>query len=440
MNKRNSRAFIVAGILFALCLINVPPYAHTAMTPVGQVDMVEGIVYIMHEGHKKAIEAKKGDTIYPRDEITTESQAKIKISFINHSMINLGENSLLTITSIIYMPEKSLCKSFFKLYAGKIMAIIEKFTNPDSKFEIETKTAIAGVAGTEEIIAAYKDPETMKYITRVICRKGRIRVRSSDRKIPEEIFLGPLEQSYIIEEEPPQEKIEITIEELEEIIHMTTIQSGPGAVNVLPGTSKVKRAKKGAVPKDQTPHTAKEGQTTHTGDTKPDRQAEGGEQTQQADETGQVKQTDETEHAGQTDAKDEMQQPGEEEYVDVEQPAEEAGLTEDIKDIMDKESDQQIGENGIEDELKQVGEMQESLEDMEADIEEEIEEQIVDIEQDIEADIEEELAAIEQDIEADIEDIEADIEEIEKDIEDDVHTVIPLVDEILPTPPEPPSD
>ncbi|MEW5800479.1 MAG: FecR family protein [bacterium] len=217
----------LAGLAFlaGILLPGLPLPVLAASIPVGTIDMVEGLASVRHDLQKTANTIQQGDKVYPRDEITTEKGAKVKISFINRSTIHLGGGSCLIVKAVLYAPQKSLNQSFFKLSVGKIRAVVDKFSSPDDKFEVETKTAVAGVVGTEEIVSASEQPETGQDITQVVCQSGHLVVRSSDPDIPGEVYLESMEQSWIRENEIPQDKMKITPEELEGLIRETTMNT-----------------------------------------------------------------------------------------------------------------------------------------------------------------------------------------------------------------------
>ena len=61
----------------------------------------------------------------------------------------MAENTLLEITQHVYDPGAKERASLFKLYEGKVRAIVGELFGAQSKFEIETPVAVAGVKGTD---------------------------------------------------------------------------------------------------------------------------------------------------------------------------------------------------------------------------------------------------------------------------------------------------
>ena len=82
-----------------------------------------------------------------------DSGAKIKLS--DGSSMRIYENTTITITKIDQTPEKKV--ALFKLLLGKIRANVPKLTGKDSRFEIETPTAVASVRGTDFEVEVYEE-------------------------------------------------------------------------------------------------------------------------------------------------------------------------------------------------------------------------------------------------------------------------------------------
>lgn len=261
MNR--ARIMSLIGLMCCILLLGFKDTALSAAMPVGMVEEINGTVGIKHQGKEQMIKARKGSKIYLHDQIKTAKGAKVKISFINRSSLHLGENAHLIVNKILYESKGSKSNSLFKLLRGKIRAVVEKLGNRDSKFEIETKTAVVGVVGTEFIISAYKYSEEKQDITRVICCKGTVSLKNSDMGVAGNIYLNKLEETWVLTGEVPGEKITLPMmqaekdkriqkmppammqdyqimqgnkkkidqEELEEIISHTTVTTPQNSVN-----------------------------------------------------------------------------------------------------------------------------------------------------------------------------------------------------------------
>ncbi|MFZ3114585.1 MAG: FecR family protein [Syntrophales bacterium] len=137
------KSIIVA--LLALWLI-LPILAHAA--PVGKFTSVEGNVDVTRLG-KEAIPARMGDALTAGDVIRTKSKAKCEVAFIDGSILRLAESTRLRVGE--FTQEKEQRNATLNLFRGKIQNVVKAVTGSataQSKYEIHTPTAVAGVRGT----------------------------------------------------------------------------------------------------------------------------------------------------------------------------------------------------------------------------------------------------------------------------------------------------
>lgn len=135
---------------------------------VGSVSLVEGRVSIKRG--LEVLDATLGTKIEERDFIQTESNSKLKITFVDNAIITIGKNSTLDISSYIYdtqnpsnnKTEFGIAKGAFHAITGEVAKI-----NP-SKFKLKTKNATIGIRGTE----VYGNQDS------VFCTYGAITVES----------------------------------------------------------------------------------------------------------------------------------------------------------------------------------------------------------------------------------------------------------------------
>jgi len=223
-HKKEILKILVQHILFfllivCLCFV-IAGRSLAAENPVGKVDKVIGSVYIQHSGETESSLAKAEDDIFPKDRIKTAAKSKASLSFINGAVLDIGENTDLEIKELYYRPEDALSKSTFKMKLGRLRAFVSKFTNPESRFEIETTTAVTGVVGTEKLVINEKKEKggKIKDTTRTVCTIGRVRVGSIDPKITETVVLDAFQQVWVYEDEPPEKVLDVTMQELEDLL------------------------------------------------------------------------------------------------------------------------------------------------------------------------------------------------------------------------------
>jgi hypothetical protein len=139
--KRN-----LLGLVILALLLFVPLMAHAATA--GKFISVEGNVDVTSPG-KEARPANLGDLLNVGDIIRTKSKSKCEVEFQDGSILRLGENSRLRVNE--FAQEKGERNATLELFRGKIQNVVTavKGSVGQSKYEIQTSTAVCGVRGTD---------------------------------------------------------------------------------------------------------------------------------------------------------------------------------------------------------------------------------------------------------------------------------------------------
>jgi len=148
--------FVVAGITGVA----------VAKDDVGTVVAVRGKAIIDRE--HKSTEAKVKDGIFLNDTVSTLEASRVKMLFIDDSVLTLGEKSKVVVKEFIYAKDKT-SRSVYNLIDGKMRAIVGK-----TNFEVHTPTAVAAARGTAGLFeTGIKDG---KRYTTIICLEGEFQV------------------------------------------------------------------------------------------------------------------------------------------------------------------------------------------------------------------------------------------------------------------------
>lgn len=96
-----------------------------------------------------------GDSVFEGDRIKTAEGAKAKLLFADRSVITVGPNTDLLISRSLYRTgDDPRRESLFELGKGFVRALASRWSfGTSSRFEIRTPAAVAGVRGTEFIVA-----------------------------------------------------------------------------------------------------------------------------------------------------------------------------------------------------------------------------------------------------------------------------------------------
>jgi hypothetical protein len=135
---------------------------------IGTVSLVEGKATILRNG--QTLGANMGDKIENKDVISTQVNSKIKITFIDNTIVTIGKESSLNIEEYIFNTSTKEAKTELNVLKGAFHTITGEIgkVNPD-KFKLKTKSASIGIRGTE----FYGDEN------RIVCTQGRIIVLSN---------------------------------------------------------------------------------------------------------------------------------------------------------------------------------------------------------------------------------------------------------------------
>lgn len=150
-NKKSQLLIFCSLLLTAYCLL----FTATAdAQPVGKITTVEGRVDILRAGTTVAVPVKMGDAVNVGDILRTKSDGKAEITFIDNTVMTVGPRSRLGIDEYLYKPAEEKRAAALRLYRGRTGFKIPRPVYPaeGSKFEMKTRTAVAGVRGTEGIL------------------------------------------------------------------------------------------------------------------------------------------------------------------------------------------------------------------------------------------------------------------------------------------------
>ncbi|MFQ5658212.1 MAG: FecR domain-containing protein, partial [Candidatus Methylomirabilales bacterium] len=205
-----ARRSLLAGF-FCLSLLVSAAYSQQA-DQAGQITAVKPRGVITRG--QQTLEAQKDGAILWKDIIETERGGRVRVNLIDGSILNIGSEARL---QIIYH-DATTQQSEIQLEYGKMRALVPQLGRTDSKFEVRTETAVAGVIGTDEFIDA-----SNPIYTCALSLTGIVSVRSDDPAIPGEEILYPGEKTCVPEGQPPEPKRLATTEEIQDAVDSTSL-------------------------------------------------------------------------------------------------------------------------------------------------------------------------------------------------------------------------
>ncbi|AYJ80049.1 hypothetical protein AN286_07705 [Aliarcobacter cryaerophilus ATCC 43158] len=143
-------------------------FVSTLFANIGTITLIEGEAFVKRG--EETLRLNISDQISNNDFIETKTNSKVKITFIDNTVITIGKESSLKIEDYFFdsnnknsaKTELSVSKGAFHAITGQIGKV-----NPE-KFKLKTKNATIGIRGTE----IYGDQN------RVFCTQGAIFVNS----------------------------------------------------------------------------------------------------------------------------------------------------------------------------------------------------------------------------------------------------------------------
>ncbi len=156
--KMTSSMASILGTLFLSVVIPVRAFAQPV--PAGNIAAIAGNASIVRQG--ASVEPETGAPVYGDDAITTGNTGKMRILFVDNSVISIGPNARINIDRYVSTPSKR--SVLLSMVRGKARFLISKISNILNTYDIHTVTAIIGIRGTDFVIDASDGQKTAVYV------------------------------------------------------------------------------------------------------------------------------------------------------------------------------------------------------------------------------------------------------------------------------------
>jgi len=153
-NVRNLRA---AALAAALVLAAAVPFLIAASSGGSLISYASGQCYQGAGSQGPWAEVKQGDQVAEGSYVKTEAGSRIEITMADGSVLRLGDSTLFLLETAKAKKDKGMS---FSVILGKAWAKVKTVTG-GQKFEVKTKTAVAGVRGTVFSVLAQQDAGTV---------------------------------------------------------------------------------------------------------------------------------------------------------------------------------------------------------------------------------------------------------------------------------------
>ena len=182
-------SFLIA-VFFGASLFGSSAFAGTHYG--AEIVDVMGKVSVTFKADGAGVEAAVGLRLSQGDAIETGPDGEAEILFDDGNVTRMEENSRITIEKLFMRDDKSR-KSVLGLAFGRVKNSVMELVHKESRFEVHTKSAVAGVRGTPHWIVGVFDgaePKTEVDLLGAPGEKGGVFVTGVDSGTTE-IFLGP---------------------------------------------------------------------------------------------------------------------------------------------------------------------------------------------------------------------------------------------------------
>lgn len=142
------------GIVFILFMAG----SAWALESAGIVADTQGGSFVTHNGQTNPIRFKQ--SVYQGDDVETKEDGSVKLLFVDDTILTIKENSKVKITQFLYNSKKRERKGIFNLLKGAMRTVVTQFFGKGEDVEILTRTAVAGIRGTDIETIVQKESTT----------------------------------------------------------------------------------------------------------------------------------------------------------------------------------------------------------------------------------------------------------------------------------------
>jgi len=212
---RTRSPFVFALAILLSFAISLPPQvlAQTGQRAV-QVSRVVPTANIQRAGQQTAAAAQA--PVYWQDVLTTDRGGRARVALDDGSVLNVGSESSLTIAK----HDASTQQTEIELTYGQVRANVVRLARPGAKFEVKTRTAVAGVVGTDFFLSFFNG------VTQLIVFEGIVQFCNLAGVC---VNVGAGQMSTVRGNEPPEQPQNVSPSLSMQAAQSTLVQAGAAA-------------------------------------------------------------------------------------------------------------------------------------------------------------------------------------------------------------------
>lgn len=147
----------------------------------GKIINISGIASLIR-GTGPVEKPREGLTVYVGDRVETKADGKVKIELKDQSEMIVAANSNVRIENVNVNEESKTRQITLNLITGKVRARVQKKLEAGNEFKVKTRTAVAGVRGTD-FVASF-NPGEKEWVSEVRTFEGLVHLENVQKQAP----------------------------------------------------------------------------------------------------------------------------------------------------------------------------------------------------------------------------------------------------------------
>ena len=163
-----SSGMYLRTLIFSIALLALPSLLHANN---GTIKVLKGEVYIVSGKTNLKTKAKMGQKVFASDTVITSKDSRLKVIMVDGNEINVSPETRVKISKYEYENNGKKKNVLLNVLKGKVRSKVkQKYDGDKNKFQVKTKTAVAGVRGTD-FLASYNPQQNS---SNVITFEGKV--------------------------------------------------------------------------------------------------------------------------------------------------------------------------------------------------------------------------------------------------------------------------
>ena len=164
-NRKSPSWWLTLVLCGVICLATSRTAPTQERQPAAELIALVGTAEIKSPGDAKFRPAKLKDKLYQQDQIRTLADSRAKLFFTDESILVLSDNTSIDIAKFQLNPQGGRQSALMKMLQGSLRFIVTKVSSVDKPdFEIEGKTAVMGIRGTDGIFES-RSPDNIYFLS-----------------------------------------------------------------------------------------------------------------------------------------------------------------------------------------------------------------------------------------------------------------------------------